>query len=49
MNKFSMMPIAVVLSSVLTAPPSFAQPIAPAAAGQAHLIWYKLYLTKKQL
>ncbi|MCT7965817.1 CHAT domain-containing protein [Laspinema sp. D1] len=33
MNKFSMMPIALVLSSVLTAPASFAQPIAPAADG----------------
>ncbi|MCT7958524.1 filamentous hemagglutinin N-terminal domain-containing protein, partial [Laspinema sp. D3] len=33
MNKFSMMPIALVLSSMLTAPASFAQPIAPAADG----------------
>jgi filamentous hemagglutinin family protein len=33
MNKFSMMPIALVLSSVLTATASFAQPIAPAADG----------------
>ncbi len=33
MNKFSMIPIALVLSSVLTAPVSFAQPIVPAADG----------------
>ncbi|AFY82461.1 CHAT domain-containing protein [Oscillatoria acuminata] len=33
MNKLSMMPIALVLSSVLTAPASFAQPITPAADG----------------
>ncbi|HEY9836059.1 MAG TPA: filamentous hemagglutinin N-terminal domain-containing protein, partial [Vampirovibrionales bacterium] len=33
MNKLSMMPIALVLSSLLTAPASFAQPITPAADG----------------